>query len=221
MERHFILPATIAAALHAGLLFGIRSGHDHDSTVAGPVQKIIDTVQRFELIPTPPEPPEETVSGATAGGSSGEASVTLDEYVIAPPKDAFVFTKPQTEPGNNLNPEKISFGPPGLGDTIGNVGPRVVSSIELDGAPRARVQASPAYPPEARQTGLAGEVVVEFTVDESGAVLDPRTVRSTSRVFEEPALRAVARWRFEPGLRGGRPVRFRMAVPIVFKLDEP
>ena len=220
MERHFVLPATIAAALHAGLLFGIRPGHDHDSSGAGPVQKIIDVVQRFDLIPTPPEPPEETVSGATAGGSSSKTSVTLDEHVLAPPTDAFVFTKVQTEPGNNINPEKISFRPPGLGESVDPVGAPVVSSIDLDGAPRARVQGSPAYPPEARQAGLTGEVVVEFTVDESGAVLDPRTVRSTSRVFDDPALRAVARWRFEPGLRNGRPVRFRMAVPIVFKLDE-
>jgi protein TonB len=45
-------------------------------------------------------------------------------------------------------------------------------------------------------------------------------VRSSDRIFEEAALRAVARWKFEPGRRDGRIVRFKMSVPIVFRLDE-
>jgi protein TonB len=44
-------------------------------------------------------------------------------------------------------------------------------------------------------------------------------VRSSSHAFEEPTLRAIAKWRFEPGRRGGQIVRFRMQVPVVFKLD--
>ena len=49
---------------------------------------------------------------------------------------------------------------------------------------------------------------------------DPRVVSSSDRVFEENALRAVAKWQFEPGRRNGQVVRFRMSVPIVFKLNE-
>jgi protein TonB len=67
---------------------------------------------------------------------------------------------------------------------------------------------------------MTGEVLVEFMVDESGAVRDPRIIRSSDRVFEESAVRAVSRWRFEPGRRNGAIVRFKMAVPIVFTLAE-
>ena len=90
----------------------------------------------------------------------------------------------------------------------------------LDNTPRTRFQPAPHYPPSARSTGLTGEVLVEFTVDESGRVLDPHIVRSSDRMFEEPSLRAVAKWQFEPGRSGGRIVRFRMAVPVVFNLNE-
>jgi outer membrane biosynthesis protein TonB len=37
--------------------------------------------------------------------------------------------------------------------------------------------------------------------------------------FADAALRAVARWKFEPGLKNGRHVRFRMSVPIMFRID--
>jgi protein TonB len=89
----------------------------------------------------------------------------------------------------------------------------------LDSPPRASLQTPPAYPPNARATGLAGEVWVEFAVDESGRVLHPRVVRSNDPVFDEPTLRAVAKWRFEPGRKGGRPVSFRMRVPVSYRLE--
>ncbi len=63
-------------------------------------------------------------------------------------------------------------------------------------------------------------MLVEFIVEETGRVLDPRVLDSTDRVFEEATLRAVAKWRFEPGTRDGRIVRFRMTVPGVFSLGE-
>ena len=55
-----------------------------------------------------------------------------------------------------------------------------------------------------------------YVVDEAGHVLDPHVVRSSEPIFEAPTLRAVAKWRFEPGQVHGRPVRFRMAVPVAF-----
>jgi protein TonB len=79
---------------------------------------------------------------------------------------------------------------------------------------------APLYPFEGKRDGLRGEVVVEFLVDETGAVHDPHVVRSSHRMFEEPTLRAVSKWKFEPGRRAGRVVRFKMAVPVVFSLNE-
>ncbi|MEO5961553.1 MAG: energy transducer TonB, partial [Opitutaceae bacterium] len=66
----------------------------------------------------------------------------------------------------------------------------------------------------------AGEVLVNFMVDEAGRVSEARVVRSSDSVFEEPTLRAVSKWRFEPGRVHGDLVRFRMSVPVVFSLKE-
>jgi TonB family protein len=75
----------------------------------------------------------------------------------------------------------------------------VLSYAMLDNSPRTRAQAAPVYPSEARRQGLAGEVWVEFMVDEDGRVLNPRVVRSSDAMFESATLNAVLKWRFEPG----------------------
>jgi protein TonB len=79
---------------------------------------------------------------------------------------------------------------------------------------------APIFPHEARSSGMNGEVLVEFVVDESGRVHDPRVVRASSPIFEPATLQAVAKWRFEPGKSHGRVVRFRMAVPVIFNVQE-
>jgi protein TonB len=89
----------------------------------------------------------------------------------------------------------------------------------LDNTPRTRSQVAPAYPASERNAGISGEVLVEFTVDESGRVLNPRVVRSSRTAFESPTLRAVSNWRFEPGKKNGQAVRFRMMVPVAFNLE--
>ena len=84
---------------------------------------------------------------------------------------------------------------------------------------RARVQPAPEYPYELRVRGIEGTVWVEFLVDESGRVYNPVVLRATAPGFEEAVLRAVTKWRFEPGLKKGRPVRYRVSIPVVFSLD--
>ena len=95
-----------------------------------------------------------------------------------------------------------------------------ISTGMLDSSPRAIVQTLPLYPGEAKIHGVEGRVLLGFTVDEAGRVISPYVIDRTDRQFEEAALRAVAQWRFEPGRRHGRVVRFRMAVPIIFSLND-
>lgn len=107
------------------------------------------------------------------------------------------------------------------GDIRGLVAAKgIFSPGALDNPPRTRYQAAPFYPPEKRRLGETGEVWVEFDVDETGVVHNPRVTTSSDRAFEEPTLRAVAKWRFEPGKRHGQVVAFRMTVPVIFSLNE-
>ena len=70
-----------------------------------------------------------------------------------------------------------------------------------------------------RSRRIEGTVVIEFLVDESGSVCRTAVLRATNPGFEEAALRAVARWIFKSGYKDGRRVRFRMSVPVIFRID--
>jgi len=95
----------------------------------------------------------------------------------------------------------------------------VKNLADLDRVPRARVRAAPVYPSDLRNRGVEGTVEVAFLVDEAGNAYSPLVLTATEHGFEEAALRAVARWKFEPGFKDGRRVRYRMSVPVVFRLD--
>jgi len=69
-------------------------------------------------------------------------------------------------------------------------GPRPLPLVSATGA---------TYPPEAREAGVEGYVVVRYDVDGEGRVINASVVEATPRgVFEEAALAAVTRWRFRP-----------------------
>lgn len=221
MKRQFTLPIVIAAVLHAGLLLGLR-GHPTEmpatTSKRPPVAK--SDPPKIEVT-LPPETEAEVV--APAKGTSTEAPPTLDENLTPPRPGGISIDIPKHEPTSRGDITIIRPGPVGVpqGEPSELGVERSTMSIhDLDGVPRARYQSQPVYPPEARNAGLAGEVLVEFLVDEAGNVREPRVIRSSDRVFEESALRAVAHWRFEPGRRHGGVVRFRMAVPIVFTLAD-
>ena len=62
------------------------------------------------------------------------------------------------------------------------------------------------YPPQARQQGIEGHVVVRYDVDAQGRVLNATVVSAAPReIFDEAAVQAVERWRFRPAERGGEP----------------
>ncbi|QYM80622.1 TonB family protein [Horticoccus luteus] len=218
MKRHFAWPIGIAAALHLALLFGFRSPS------RPPSERPVDPPV-MELKPAPifdePIPVDAENSG---GGGKPDVALPHTEEALRPPKpnDIVIPTIP-SPPASQAKLIRIPAGTfgPGHGESSGfsDVGGPVMP-VALDHAPRTRSQVGPVYPFEARKDGLSGEVLVEFTVDQSGHVHSARVVRSTATLFEAAALKAVAKWQFEPGRVHGRPVAFRLAVPIVFSLED-
>ena len=89
------------------------------------------------------------------------------------------------------------------------------SLADLDQKPRVVHQPGPVLDAAARRKA-PGTVHILFVVDEQGRVENPVVQKSTDPVFERPALASVRQWRFEPGKRNGKPVRFRMRVPVTF-----
>ncbi len=214
MKRRFALPVTIAMTVEAVLLLCFNQPAPAMATA-----------------PKPPEPPTEwrpidlppvvvVPSTEESGGkhSSLPARPALPEPPVILDTNKVSIDTPPVTIDSSKPTYHIESGPPvefGEGGIDGN---GVYGSSLLDSAPRARVQPPPRYPDEAKRSGVEGEVVVEFSVNESGRVFNPRVVSSTSPMFEEPTLAAVSKWRFEPGRRDGKIVSFRMMVPVEFHL---
>ena len=107
-----------------------------------------------------------------------------------------------------------------LASQLGGDGGEEIDSIfslaDLDQRPRALFQPAPVYPQELRRAGRRGTVYLVFLVDARGRVSNPKVQKSTDPAFEQAALEGVKRWKFEPGTRKGKPVQFKMRVPITF-----
>lgn len=219
MERYFALPIALSAAAHAALLFGFTKSPRVEIPPA-PDLRPMNVV--FTLPPEPPEPVlVETAGEKPSAPPEAPRPSGADESI---PNADVTFTMPRQPavpvhlPGIAKIPP-VAPGPVGTSGIEGGGG-NIFNIDLLDNPPRTRLQSAPMYPFEAKRQGIRGEVLVEFTVDESGRVINPRIVESSHAMFEEPTLRAVGKWRFEPGRRHGRVVSFRMAVPVVFNLAE-
>lgn len=218
IPERFIIPAITAAAVHAAFFAILPPTPDVFLAPAEPPRTYI------EIPPLPPlhEPPRAPASASSGGG--GENVASLEEPPVPPRPSPFTIVPPQVVSSSerfvpNKIPPVLASGEQGPGPA-GPPGEPIFDVVGLDREPRARVQISPEYPFEAKRTGLNGEVLVTFVVGADGAVRDARVVRSDHREFENAALRAVMKWRFEPGRVKGRPVSFRMSVPLVFRLED-
>jgi protein TonB len=98
--------------------------------------------------------------------------------------------------------------------------PARVEPVRVGGeisAPRLVHRVEPEYPPIAVSALIEGMVILEATVDKTGAVRDARVLRSHG-VLDEAAVRAVEQWRYEPLLLNGMPTPFVLTVTVSFSL---
>ena len=66
-------------------------------------------------------------------------------------------------------------------------------------------------------TLIIGNVLVEFTVNENGKVVNPNIIDTFNINLNETILDKVMCLEFKPALQNGRPVRVRYKLPILFK----
>ena len=95
--------------------------------------------------------------------------------------------------------------------------PAAIRRLDPGNAVAARLAAGrtpgPSYPADARRSGQAGTVVVQFTVDASGDVRDAKIYTSSNwPLLDNEALRTVRSWKFPPGdtMSLIRPIAFRL-----------
>ncbi len=91
---------------------------------------------------------------------------------------------------------------------------------ELDAKPSVKKAGEVIYPKEAAKQKLEGKTICRVLIDTQGNVIDAEVLRSSdSALLDSAALDAVRRYQFNPGQKDGKPVRTRVVIPFVFKLD--
>lgn len=220
MNNRFTVPIAVAVAVHATLLFGFT--RSPGAVTRGTLVKEDPLRPPIEVEIEKPDTIPVDITDCRLGRPD-MSRPSLDD----PPRELKLHDIPITSAPPSPSPISHSrIDPLPLGNINGSEDSlkfdpnSIVSALGLDNPPNARVRVSPDYPFGPRKEGIEGEVMVEFIVDERGYVVNAFVVSSTNRVFEESSLRAVSKWRFEPGKRDGRIVRFRMSVPLVFRLGE-
>jgi protein TonB len=176
-----------------------------------------------------------------------DLTLTTVDAVEPPPPPPTVEQKPEEPPPADEKPPELTENAPpldlsqlelalnpGAGEGMGgdfavklSVG-QVASSMtaqddifalaDLDQPPRATFQPAPQYPAQLKKRKIQGTVYVLFIVDKDGRVRDPKIQKSDNAELDIHAMNAVKKWRFEPGKVAGKPVQFRMRVPMTFAL---
>ncbi len=75
------------------------------------------------------------------------------------------------------------------------------------------------YPSQANRMGVEGRVYVQFVVGTNGEVSEVKTVKGIGAGCDEEAERVIKLTKWNPGKQRGRPVKVRMVIPVMFKLN--
>ncbi len=82
------------------------------------------------------------------------------------------------------------------------------------------VQANIKYPNELAETSISGRVIVQFSVDQKGKVVDIKILRGLDPLLDNEVIRVLnSSPKWSPAKQGGRAVKQTFTIPIVFKLQ--
>jgi periplasmic protein TonB len=182
-------------------------------------------------VPSPPPPPPPAAKAAKAAQISKPVPTTGPTFTV--PTEIPVGIQPES--GIDLSDEGgevggVEGGIPGgvLGGILGGMineappppPPAPAKPKRVGGELRAPAlvhRVEPDYPGVAVAGKVSGTVILEATVNESGAVTDVTILRSI-KVLDQAAIKAVKQWRYEPLVLNGQPVPFILVVTVTFSL---
>jgi protein TonB len=182
--------------------------------------------------PPPPPPPPPTAPRTPRAAQAAKQPAPTPGPIFVVPAEIPVGIQPET--GIGLRDEGgvvggVEGGIPGgmLGGILGGMvaeapppPPPPVRPMRVGGdikAPALVHRVEPDYPGVAVSAKVTGMVILEATVDETGAVTDVTVLRSIS-LLDGAAIKAVKQWRYEPLLLNGKPAPFILTVVLTFSL---
>jgi protein TonB len=201
--QRFIGPLAVALVIIIGMFWILHSLISHGKGLGQKADNMqtIDFVRlnrAFELetkVRTPPKMPDKPEPAPAAPSQQMQA-------VSAPTPSALNIS--------NMSIENTTSVKAGFGLSTG------------DGEYLPIVKVAPMYPPGAQARGQEGWVLLEFTVTESGSVIDASVVESQPPgVFDEAAKRAVLKFKYKPRVENGKPVAAHHIQHLIsFKMDK-
>ena len=90
-----------------------------------------------------------------------------------------------------------------------------ISDSVLQG--HAAYRARPEYPQSAKRARISGAVIIEVTVDETGKVVEAKSLCGPNALVET-AVKAAYDWKFTPTLLNGNPVKVKGTITFNFNL---
>lgn len=83
--------------------------------------------------------------------------------------------------------------------------------------PKLIKKVEPVYPPQAKEQGIEGIVILEAQTDARGNVVKVNLLKSESTLFNLPAIEAVKQWKYQPLIINGQPTPVVFTVTVFFK----
>jgi protein TonB len=182
--------------------------------------------------PTPSTPLEQQAAATqTAQQSRSVDSAKMVDQLVAPSRISQNINNSQKETGSSQN--FSASGMEGLGGAPG----AAVGAV-LSGTPHPKVnfeapkslnissgvasglllqKRDPVYPPLAKQSNVAGTVVMEATISKTGAIQGLH-VLSGPVMLRQAAMDAVGQWRYRPYMLDSQPVDVQTTINVTFSL---
>jgi len=210
-----LIAVGIAAAVHVGVLFGIRAGSEPEAP------PVIEPDAPIILAMPVLEPPEiiDVVDVAESTAPPEMAPPSLMDVPATIAVSTFVQPmSPQIDPaltrvgGIKIPAMTGNFGQPGAAPV------RLFDLKDLDRVPRRLHTVVPVYPFDMRRAGIMGEVELLVIIDPSGHVEVVRVLSATNPEFAAAATTAAEQCVFESPLKGGKKVSARYSWRIPFEL---
>lgn len=154
--------------------------------------------------------------------SQDDEVVTKQRQAKKPPQQKKPPPKPdlpKPDVQDNVS-EKIAIGDLTM-DTDFDVSSGLSGAIS-DGEYLPLVKVAPQYPRRAAQRGIEGYVIISFTVDATGRVVDPIVIEAQPKnIFNRAALAAVKKFKYKPKVIDGKPIEVQNVKNIIrFQLEK-
>lgn len=132
----------------------------------------------------------------------------------------FILSIPYNEtrvlsPASSTNPESVA-----VSVWSEQAGAKVPDIFPVGGEvvpPVATHRVEPVYPEDHKALRIAGMVILQAIIDETGKVVEVHVLKNLPGTFGDSALTAVKQWEFKPSTRDGKPVTAIFNLTIQFK----